>query len=75
MLYIINDAIDGTPYEDALKKWEKYHIVSRVDDELGQVGYKYWLNFKKRNSDKIVSRWGGIFELDWLNWITYHKFH
>ena len=41
---------------------------------MGQVGYNFWLNFKKRNADKIVKRKGEKFELERFNWTTYHNF-
>jgi len=74
-LELINDMIAGTKYQDLLKKWKQVHTIERDDYELGRVGYKYWLNFKKRNADKIVTRKGEKFELDRSNWTTYHNFH
>ena len=73
-LELINDMIASTEYQVQVKKWKQTHTITSNEFELGQVDYKYWLNFKKRNSDKIITRKGEKFELDRSNWTTYHNF-
>ena len=73
-LLLINDLIAGTKYVNILMEWKRKHTNARSEEALGKVGYKYWLNFKKRNADKIVSKKGEKFELDRSIWTTYHNF-
>ena len=71
---LINDALDSNPRQKRLCQWKKIHTYGVTEEDLGQVGYKYWINFKKRNADKIVTRKGEKFELDSYNWTAYHNF-
>ena len=73
-LPLIKNALDGTPHQYYRRQWKKIHINRVTYEDLGQVGYKYWLNFKKRNADKIVTRKGEKLEFDRYNWTTYHNF-
>ena len=73
-LALINNTMDGTSRQDHIRQWKKIHTNGVTDDNLGQVGYKYWLNFKERNDDMIVSREGEHFESDRSSWTTYHNF-
>ena len=54
--------------------WKKKHCKNTTIEELGQVGYKYWLNFKAKNEDKIITRRDENFELDRSIWTTYQNF-
>ena len=58
----MNDLIEGTVYQDRLVKYKENH--ERDPEKRKKVGYKYWLNFKKRNAHKIVTKRGEKFELD-----------
>ena len=53
-LLLINDLIAGKKYVNNLVEWKRKHNPFVSEEALGKVGYKYWLNFKKGNSDKIV---------------------
>jgi len=41
---------------------------------LSKIGWKYWVNFKKSNKDKIVTRRGKKIELQRQEWNTYSNF-
>ena len=53
--------------------WKKKHCKNTTIEELGQVGYKYWFNFKARNLDNIITRRGENFEMDTSSWTTYQN--
>ena len=42
--------------------------------ETGIVGRGYWQKFMKWNRDKIVSKRGQKYKLNWQNWTTYSNF-
>ena len=71
-LALINDSIATTPAQDALIKWKQKHNIT--GEAEGEVGHKYWQNFKRRNNDKIVTLRGQKFELDRAEWTTYKNF-
>lgn len=71
---LINDMVIGTSDQDNLSRWKKIHTSTTDPGDLKEIGYKYWLNFKKRNSDKIFTGKGYTYELDWSNWTTYQNF-
>ena len=73
-LALFNDLIAGTSVQEKLKNFKLKHTQVRDDCKLGEVGYKYWRNFKTRNSDKIVTRKGEKYEMNRSNWTTYHNF-
>jgi len=61
---LINDMIIGTSYP-----------TNTTDpDDSKEISYKYWLNFKKRNSDRIITTKGQKYELERSNWTTYQDF-
>jgi len=66
--------ITDTSYQDKLSRWKKIHTSTTDPDALKEIGYKFWLNFKKRNSDKVITTKGQKYELDWSNWTTYPNF-
>ena len=63
-LALFNDMISGTPIQQKLKKFKLKHTQVKDDQKLGEVGYKYWRNFKARHSDKIVTRKGEKYKLN-----------
>ena len=64
---LTNDMIISTSYQDKLSCWKKIHTSTKNPDDLEEIGYKYWLNFKKRNSDEIITRKGEKYKLDQFN--------
>ena len=72
---LFNDMIDKTGFQVQQKEQKLKHTKGKKGIELGSVGCKYWLGLKKRNSDKIVTKKGEKYELDWPKWTTYHNFH
>ena len=40
--------IDGTEYQSKLVEWKKKYTRETDDQRLKEVGYKYWLNLKKK---------------------------
>ena len=71
---LIKDLIAGTNHQKNLVNFKRNHCREIEDRELGQVGYTYWLNFKSRNADKIITRRGEQIELNHSDWTTYQNF-
>ena len=66
-MVLINDLIAGTNYQKNLVNFKRKHCRGTEESDLGQVEYKYWLNFKSRIADKIITRRGEYFKLDRSN--------
>jgi len=71
---LINDMITGTSCQDKISRWKKIHTSTTDPNALKEIGYKYWLKFKKRNSDKVITTKGQKYELDRSNSATYQNF-
>jgi len=65
--------ITGTSYQDKLLHWKKINTSRTNPDAIKEIGYKYWLNFKRRNSNKVITTKGQKYELDRSNWTTYQN--
>lgn len=71
---LINNLISGTDHQLSLMEFKRKRYDQTEEEKLGRIGYKYWLNFKARNADKIVTRRGQTFELDHSQWTIYMIF-
>jgi len=71
---LLNDMITGTWYQAKLSRWKTIHTSTTDPDDFKEIGYKYCLNFKKRNSDKVITTKGWKYELDRSIWTTYQNF-
>ena len=58
-LSLVNSLISGTNIQCELVKWKKIH----TQNFTGTLGRGYWVNFMKRNKNKIVGRRGQKYEL------------
>ena len=70
----MNRLISGTKVQQKLVTWKKKNSPGNSDENLGSVGVGYWNLFRKRHSEKFVSKRGQKFELDRTSWSTYTNF-
>jgi hypothetical protein len=69
---LINSLISTASIQHKLVSWKKK--MKGSDEDLGRVGYKYYLDFMKRYKHKLVSKRGKHFELNREKWNTYTNF-
>ena len=74
---LINSLIKDTPIYEKYRECKiKNAYVSRdIDSVNGFVGHGCWWNFKRRNSNRTVSKKGEKFELDRQHWCKYRNFN
>jgi hypothetical protein len=73
-VFLINDLIDGTHYQDKLVEWKKSQGIKQAPEEMKRIGKNYWYSFLSRNEKTIQSKKGRKFELDRSNWTKYRNF-
>ena len=69
-LLLVNSLISGTNIQRELVKWKQ----TNTPNFTGTLGRGYWVNFMKRNRNKIVGKRGQKYELSRQNWTTYNNF-
>jgi hypothetical protein len=73
-VFLINDLIDGTEYQDKLLEWKKRQGIRQSPEEMKRIGKNYWYSFISRNEKMIRSKKGRKFQLDRSNWTKYQNF-
>jgi hypothetical protein len=71
---LINEKIDGTVHQKCLIAYKKSRGFGQSEEELGQVGQKYWYAFLHRYKHRITSKKGRRYELNHSKWTCYKNF-
>jgi hypothetical protein len=71
---LVNELIEGTVHQKRLIEYKKQKNFNPSNEELGQIGEKYWYRFLHKYEHRIVSKKGRRFELDRSKWTRYKNF-
>jgi len=65
---LMNNLIDGTPFQEALAKFQKTGKLGNESFEFGRVLKGWWRGFSKQNAHRIVTKRGEKFATNRADW-------